>query len=52
MFGFGEHQRNLTAICPCCLSQMEDKGTHGMRMGGLTGLGGCGLGHDWRADGG
>ncbi len=44
MFGFGEHQRNLTAICPCCQSQMEDKGAHGIRMGGLTGLGGAALG--------
>lgn len=44
MFGFGEHPENMTATCPCCQTPMEDKGAHGMRMGGLTGLGGAALG--------
>ncbi|PKY11865.1 hypothetical protein B1757_02585 [Acidithiobacillus marinus] len=49
MFGFGEHQENITATCPCCLAggsqtQMQDMGAHGIRMGGLTGIGGAALG--------
>lgn len=44
MFGFGEHTEAMTATCPCCNTNMEDKGAHGLRMGGLTGLGGAALG--------
>lgn len=44
MFGFGEHHEAMTATCPSCNSAMEDKGAHGLRMGGLTGLGGAALG--------
>ena len=42
MFGFGEHQDAVTATCPCCQTPMEDKGAHGIRMGGLTGMLGAG----------
>lgn len=45
MFGFGERpQDQQSAQCPCCQSQMNDMGEHGVRMGGLTGLGGAALG--------
>ncbi len=45
MFGFGEqHHEAMQATCPCCQTQMQDMGTHGVRMGGLTGLGGAALG--------
>lgn len=44
MFGFGEHQEAMTATCPSCQSPMEDKGAHGIRMGGLTGLAGAAAG--------
>ncbi|WP_312283648.1 hypothetical protein [Candidatus Igneacidithiobacillus taiwanensis] len=44
MFGFGEHQEAMQATCPCCQTQMQDMGAHGIRMGGLTGLGGAALG--------
>ncbi|MEB8535535.1 hypothetical protein [Acidithiobacillus ferriphilus] len=43
MFGFGEHQEAMTAQCPCCQTQMQDKGTHGVRLGGVTGLLGAGM---------
>lgn len=44
MFGFGEHTENITATYPCCQTAMQDMGAHGIRMGGLTGLGGASLG--------
>ncbi|MBU2838511.1 hypothetical protein HF670_02790 [Acidithiobacillus thiooxidans] len=45
MFGFGEKtQEQQTATCPCCQSPMQNMGVHGLRMGGLTGLGGAALG--------
>ncbi len=44
MFGFGEHHEVMHATCPCCQTQMQDMGTHGVRLGGLTGLGGAALG--------
>jgi hypothetical protein len=45
MFGFGEKpQEQQTATCPCCQTPMQDMGAHGLRMGGLTGLGGAALG--------
>lgn len=42
MFGFGEHQEVPEASCPCCQTQMQDMGAHGIRMGGLTGMLGAG----------
>ncbi|MGK9450252.1 hypothetical protein ACSSZE_03165 [Acidithiobacillus caldus] len=42
MLGFGEHQDAMTVTCPCCQTPMEDKGAHGIRLGGLTGLLGAG----------
>jgi hypothetical protein len=42
VFGFGEHQAVQNATCPCCQTPMEDKGEHGIRMGGLTGMLGAG----------
>ena len=42
MFGLGEHRDTMTATCPCCQTPMEDKGAHGIRLGGLTGLLGAG----------
>lgn len=45
MFGFGEKpQEQQNATCPCCQTPMQDMGAHGIRMGGLTGLGGAALG--------
>ncbi len=44
MFGLGEHHEALTATCPCCQTAMEDKGAHGIRMGGLTGIAGAAAG--------
>lgn len=45
MFGFGDKpQEQQTATCPCCQSPMQDMGTHGVRMGGLTGLAGAAVG--------
>ncbi|MCY0872346.1 MAG: hypothetical protein OWQ56_06535 [Acidithiobacillus caldus] len=43
MFGFGEHQQT-PVNCPCCQSPMQDMGAHGIRVGGLTGIGGAALG--------
>jgi hypothetical protein len=45
MFGFGaKPQEQQTATCPCCQTPMQDMGAHGIRMGGVTGLGGAALG--------
>ena len=55
MFGFGENQQQvMQAQCPCCQTQMQDMGTHGIRMGGLTGMLGAGaamLGGQLASDG-
>jgi len=44
----------MQAQCPCCQTQMQDMGTHGIRMGGLTGILGAGaamLGGQLASDG-
>ncbi len=42
MFGFGRSEEIPAQNCPVCQTRMEDKGAHGIRMGGLTGLMGAG----------
>lgn len=47
MFGFGEHaqqQQVQQQACPRCQTAMQYMGDHGIRMGGLTGLGGAAAG--------
>lgn len=46
MFGFGEHAQEQVQqqSCPRCQSAMQYLGDHGIRMGGLTGLGGAAAG--------
>ncbi len=41
MFGFGKEE--MPAVnCPACQTAMQDMGSHGIRMGGLTGILGAG----------